>query len=95
MQGLKEGQILRTISNMTYSDSHYTSDEEKLGEVSLCRPFPLLTLRPRPSLGSRNFSGASVAHPYLLYTRLTDPPRATRPCMLITFYPVVRGVILA
>ena len=32
-QGLKEGQILRTISNMTYSESHYASDEEKLGEV--------------------------------------------------------------
>lgn len=43
MQGLKEGQILRTISNMTYSDSHYTSDEDKLGEVSVCRPIPLPT----------------------------------------------------
>ena len=51
VQGLKEGQILRTISNMTYSDSHYTSDEDKLGEVSVCRPVPLLTLQLRSPLG--------------------------------------------
>lgn len=29
MQGLKDGQILRTISNVTYSESHYASDEDK------------------------------------------------------------------
>lgn len=28
-QGLRDGQILRTISNMTYSESHYASDEDK------------------------------------------------------------------
>ena len=66
MQGLKEGQILRTISNMTYSDSHYTSDEDKLGEVSVCRPFPLPTLRPRPSVGAAAASlepqGCTILH---------------------------------
>lgn len=44
MQGLKEGQILRTISNVTYSDSHYTSDEEKLGEVSASADSPAYPL---------------------------------------------------
>ena len=51
VQGLKEGQILRTISNMTYSESHYTSDEEKLGEVRVCRPIPLHNLSPRLGMG--------------------------------------------
>ena len=38
MQGLKDGQILRTISNVTYSESHYASDEEKLPlEVRPCK----------------------------------------------------------
>lgn len=38
MQGLKDGQILRTISNVTYSESHYASDEEKLPlEVRACK----------------------------------------------------------
>ena len=66
MQGLKEGQILRTISNMTYSDSHYTSDEDKLGEVSVCRPIPLSTLHSRPSLEQQK-------HPRTLYEATNAP----------------------
>ena len=38
MQGLKDGQILRTISNVTCSESHYAGDDDKL----------LLEVRPLP-----------------------------------------------
>ena len=95
MQGLKEGQILRTISNMTYSESHYTSDEDKLGEVSVCRPIPLLTLRPKLLLGLPEdpwpFRGVLKAS----FDSFEGPFEAFSGCMLFAFRPLARGVILA
>ena len=95
MQGLKEGQILRTISNMTYSDSHYTSDEDKLGEVSVCRPVPLLTLQLRTPLGRQGRPWTLKGGLIILSETHDRPSLGFQAVHAYYVLPFVRGVILA